>query len=516
MTSSRFSRRDFLKAAGAAALPLLFPRQALGLESTLRNGSQPNVLVLVLDTLSAPHMSVYGYPRPTTPALEKFAERSTVYHSHYAAGNFTTPATASMLTGCVPWTHRALNLFGLARRDLAGRNLFHQLGNDYRRIAFTQNMLAELLLRQFGADIDQHLPFPFSSRDATTLGISQRLPNDSVASFYAFDDFLATRRENDGPLAGSPLLGLLDILRKDKETVASDDFPLGAPFNNYYTYTNAETFQNILRVIEEARKGDKPYFGYFHLWTPHEPYRPRAEYLGKYKKDGYEPTVKPEHPLTETFRNEKNLLRLRQAYDEYITDVDADLGLFLGALERSGALDDTCVIITSDHGQLFERGEHGHNTALLYDGVLRIPLLISVPGQKQRADIHTPTSNIDLLPSLAALTGGRPDPASEGILLPGLGGIEDPNRSLFSLVAKNNSAFAPIKHASLSMIKGSRKLIYYLGYGAYDGKSELYDLADDPDEMNDLAAADTAAAARMKDELLSALDESNRAITHKP
>ena len=515
MTPSRFSRRDFLKAAGAAALPLLFPGQALGLESVLRNGSQPNILVLVLDTLSAPHMSVYGYPRPTTPALENFAERSTVYHSHYAAGNFTTPATASMLMGCVPWTHRALNLFGLARRDLVGRNLFRQMGDGYHKIAFTQNMLAELLLRQFQADIDQHLPFTFSSQDVTTLGISQNLPNDSVASFFAFDDFLATRRENDGPLAGSPLLGLLDILRKDKETVESDAYPLGTPFNNYYTYINAETFQNILRVIEEARKGDKPYFGYFHLWTPHEPYRPRAEYFGKYKKDGYEPTAKPEHPLTETFRTEKNLLRLRQTYDEYITDVDADLGLFLEALERGGVLDDTYVIVTSDHGQLFERGEHGHNTALLYDGVLRIPLLISAPGQNRRVDVRTPTSNIDLLPSLATLTGGRPDPAFEGMPLPGLGGVEDPNRSLFSLVAKNNSAFAPIKHASVSMIQGSKKFIYYLGYGAYDGKFELYGLTDDPDEMKDLAAADTVTAARMKDELLSALDESNQAFAHK-
>lgn len=512
MMSKRFSRRDFLKTAGTAMLPLLFPRQALGLESLLRNGEQPNVLVIVLDTLSAPHMSVYGYPRPTTPALEKFAERSIVYHSHYAAGNFTTPATASMLMGSVPWTHRAINLFGLARRDLVGRNLFHQLGDSYHKIAFTQNMLAELLLRQFHADIDQHLPFTFSSRDQTTLGISQHLPNDSVASFYAFDDFLATRRENDGPLAGSPLLGLLDILRKERETVESDAYPLGTPFNNYYTYTNTETFQNILQVTEKARQGDKPYFGYFHLWTPHEPYRPRAEYLGKYKKDGFEPIAKPEHALTETNRAEKNLLRLRQTYDEYITDVDADLGLFLEVLERSGALDDTYVIITSDHGQLFERGEHGHNTALLYEDVLRIPLIVSVPGQTQRVDVHAPTSNIDFLPSLVALTGRQPDPATQGTLLPGLGGIEDWDRSLFSMVAKDNSAFAPIQQASLCMIQGTRKLIHYAGYGEYDGKSELYDLAEDPNEMKDHAAGDQATTARMRDELLAALEAANQEV----
>jgi len=514
--NKRISRRDALKVAGTALLPILFPRQASAIDSLLQaSQKKSNVLIILLDALSARHLSLHGYPRHTSSSLEKFASRATVYHSHYSAGNFTTPGTASMLTGLLPWSHRGINLFGLMKRDRVHENLFRQIGGGYHKIAFTQNMLAELLLRQFGNDLDLHLSFSFSSLDRTALSLSEGIGKDSVSSFYAIDDFLATRRENDGPLAGSPLLGLLDLLRKKDETIESESYPAGTPFNNYYTYLNGDTFNDILGVIEQARSSEKPFLGYFHLWSPHEPYRPRREFVGKFRKDDYEPVSKPEHPLTDTHRSRKELLRLRESYDEYIADVDADLGLFLDALERNGVLDMTYVIITSDHGQLFERGEHGHNTALLYDSVIHIPLLISAPGQSQRKDVYVPTSNVDLLPTLVSLADQEPSLGAEGKLLPGFGGMEDWDRSIYSMVAKTNSAFTPIKNASVSMLKGTKKLIYYMGYGDFDKVSELYDLEKDPDEMTDLASVDVPTASRMRDELLTALKKANDSLGSK-
>lgn len=80
------------------------------------------------------------------------------------------------------------------------------------------------------------------------------------------------------------------------------------------------------------------------------------------------------------------------------------------------------------------------------------------------------------------------------------------------MVAKTNSAFAPITIASVALIKSTKKLIHYVGYGNYDNGSELYDLADDPEELKDLAASDTLTAAQMRDELLTALEEANQAI----
>ena len=506
------TRRDTLKIMGASVLPALFPRQMDAFSNWLQPRKKPNILIIVLDTLSANHLSLYGYPRHTSASMERFSNRATVYHSHFSGGNFTTAGTASMLTGMYPWTHRAINISGLVKRSLVDRNIFQQIGSEYHRIAFTQNMLAEMLLNQFETDINDHLPFTFTSRELLTLPLSRGSDLDPVLSFYAYGDFLAIRQNNDGPLSGSPLLGLLELLKPSEETRKSEEYPFGLPTNSWYTYTNRDTFDAILQKIIEASALDKPFFGYFHLWTPHEPYNARKEFVGRFKKDGYSPASKPEHVLTDMHRPEKNLIRLRQAYDEFITDVDADLGRFLESLEQSGILDTSYVIITSDHGQLFERGEHGHNTALLFDSVVHIPLIILSPGQTARRDVFAPTSNIDLLPTLVSLAGKEPNLSVEGKVLPGFGGAVDQERSIYSMVAKTNSAFAPITIASVALIKSTRKLIHYVGYGNYDNGSELYDLADDPEELKDLAASDTLTAAQMRDELLTALEEANQAI----
>src|SRR5512140_1968324 len=102
----KLSRRDFLKSAGALLLGSMVPGTVKGLlnrNSPQTDPSLPNVIVLVFDTMSAPHLSLHGYRRATTPDLERFAERATVFHKHISAGNYTSPGTASLLTGTYPW-----------------------------------------------------------------------------------------------------------------------------------------------------------------------------------------------------------------------------------------------------------------------------------------------------------------------------------------------------------------------------------------------------------------------------
>jgi arylsulfatase A-like enzyme len=117
---------------------------------------------------------------------------------------------------------------------------------------------------------------------------------------------------------------------------------------------------------------------------------------------------------------------------------------------------------------MFERGLHGHSTPLLYDPVVHSPLLISVPGKQSRTDIYSPTNNVDIVPTLLSLAGREIPDWCEGNLLPGLGGKEDFERSTFSMDAKENSSFAPIKKATIAMRKGKYKMIYYTGYEEKD------------------------------------------------
>ena len=74
-------------------------------------------------------------------------------------------------------------------------------------------------------------------------------------------------------------------------------------------------------------------------------------------------------------------------------------------MEESGMLENTWLIFTSDHGEMFERGINGHMTVCQHEPVMKIPLIIFEPGQTTRRDVYTPTNSVDVLPTLLHLTG---------------------------------------------------------------------------------------------------------------
>ncbi len=187
----------------------------------------------------------------------------------------------------------------------------------------------------------------------------------------------------------------------------------------------------------------------------------------------------------------------------------------MDSFERAGILENSHIILTSDHGESFERGEFGHGTYLLYDPVIHVPLLISSPGQKERLDVYSPTSSVDIVPTLLILAGKDVPANLDGRILPGFGGKEDFQRSIFALEAKENSAFEPLTTATIALMKEGKKLIYYTGYPQYPEVFELYDLNEDIEEMKDLFFEDTVTAARMKEELLDTLATANRRFKKK-
>jgi arylsulfatase A-like enzyme len=505
---TNFSRRDFLKlTALVSAGTALTALRSRGLSLQKK---KPNFIVLLADTMSASNLSLYGYGRRTTPNLERMAERAFVYHSHYSGGNYTTPGTASTLTGAYPWTHRAVNLGGLVLRQRVDQNIFHLLGSEYQRVGFSQNLWADVFLRQFGADIDLHIPSPTFIYGQEKLLVSHVFVNDQLGAGYALDDFLLSTQQVMNPLSGSAPLGYLSLfygLSHQGLGTADEEHPYGLPSNGYYFFENSTLYDGMRQTVLDLHRGARPFFAYFHLMSPHSTYRPTREFVDSLAEIDI-PNL-PYHPLGARAKR-RELLESRKVYDEYVANVDAEMGRLFDALEQAGVLDDTYFIITSDHGEMFERGVYGHDTPLLYDPVIHIPLLVCAPGQSTRTDIHMPTSNADLLPTLLSLAG-RDIPADvEGILLPGLGGTEDAARPVFSMEAKESSSFQPFTRASFSITKGAKKLIYYKGYEKYPEAFELYDLQEDIQEKNDLYAQDTTTAASMKEELLDNLAQAER------
>jgi arylsulfatase A-like enzyme len=501
----KLNRRDFLKLMGSAsaslALQQVFPSSTSKLK---QESSLQSIIIIVFDTMSAKNLSLYGYPRRTTPNLERFAERATVYHSHYSAGNYTVPGTASFLTGMYPWTHRAINTSGLIKREYETRNFFHLFGSAYRRAGFSQNVWANSFLNQFEQDIDHHLPS--SSFSDVSLLVGEKFENDHTAAFLAFDNSLASVKDTPSSL----ILGLAEnlILVRRLNAAQGRDYPRGLPgLIDYPLYFRLE---NVFDgVMSECQKLESPHLAYFHFWSPHEPYRPHRKFVNEFQDDLQFIPKAPHELGDQTPQN--SLERLRRRYDQFIANVDDEFGRLMDSLQQDGILDRSYVIVTSDHGQMIERGVHGHVTPLLYEPIINIPLLISAPGQASRKDVYSPSVNIDVLPTLLQIAGLDIPDWCTGQVLPGFfGDRADEQRSLFSMEAKTNSAFAPFRKATVAMRKGAFKLISYFGYPDFEDGFELYDIEDDPEELKDLAGANPTEFTHIKEELLDYLADANR------
>jgi arylsulfatase A-like enzyme len=507
----KLTRREIIKLMGAlAANTLLADAHPLADALNAKDSESPNIIVLVIDTLSARHMSLYSYERQTTPNFERFAARASVYHSHYSGGNFTTPGTATILTGQYPWGHRAINLGAPVRRAAAEANLFRLLGEERRSLGFTQNILAEVFLQQFRANLHEHLPLTSYSSVMKALDISKFFPSDPLVAHYAFDDFLINSDVTSNPVPGSAYFGYLDMFYgqfHETPDDSSQEYPRGMPSTGKYFYDNHKVYTGVFDAIQELEKQSEPYFAYMHLLSPHAKYCPRREFVGIFPE--IKIPFKERHKLGNHVR-QSLLNEYRMQYDEYIANVDAEFGSLLDQLEASGILDHSYFVVTSDHGELFERGENGHNTFLLYDSVIHIPLLISAPQQTDRHDVYSRTSNIDLAPTLLNIAGKDIPSSLQGRFLPGLGGKEDGTRSIFAVEAKTNSAFGPLKRATITLMKENYKIIYYGDYPRYMNVFELYDLEEDIDEKQDLFAQGPSIASLLKEELLDTLSTVNK------
>ena len=502
----KLSRRDILKLM-ALAPAALAPRSLFSLLSREADSTTPHVLIFVFDAWSAHNLKLYGYPRDTMPHLTRFAERCFVYHNHFSNGSFTVPGTASLLTGLQPWTHRAVQLTagGVARQH-QDHNLFAALADNHSALGYTQNPYADIFLYQFKKYLDTYLEesqFNLERRKTSSLPLFK---NDFQMAFASFDNNII---RNGKGLSGSLYLGMISRLAglanyQEVRRAYLGEYPTGLPIAESGVFSLDDLADGLINTI---RQFTSPTLAYFHVYPPHEPYAPKRDFVDMFK-DGWVPVEKPTHPLSYARRPLDEILINRLRYDQYLAAWDTQFAHVIEFLQSSGLLNKSIVVLTSDHGELFERGEIGHLTFLLSSPVVQVPLLISLPGQSERRDIHSFTSGVDILPTVAHLVGAETPAWNEGRPLPGLGGEEDPNRSIYSMDAKTASSFSSFEQFSISLMKQGHRLIYYQ-YSDYSG-FEFYNLDEDREELRDLFPSKPALALHMKDELLQTIEEFNR------
>ena len=208
-----------------------------------------------------------------------------------------------------------------------------------------------------------------------------------------------------------------------------------------------------------AQQADAPLFLWVHLYDPHAPYDPPAPWLER---------------------------AAGQPYDGEVAYADAQLGRLLDALTARALIGRTLVIVAGDHGESL--GDHGEPThgLLVYEKAVRVPLVFAGPGVP-RVDSRDGANLVDVVPTAARLLGLHPPPSTDGRMLFNQHGNSPEAESYFETEYPTTAGFAALH----GIVAGRWKFI-----GGAE-PAELYDLAADPGEQNDLSASRASIAVAM-------------------
>jgi choline-sulfatase len=251
----------------------------------------------------------------------------------------------------------------------------------------------------------------------------------------------------------------------------------------------------------------RPVAVWLHLTPPHDPFVAPAPYVGRF--DG-SPSMRSFRTSTVPYqfafaeRSEDHAL-FRARYDESIASITSEVAAFVRRLRAEGRLSNSILLISADHGESFTPDYGGHAGPRLHEPLIRIPLILAAPGLPSGRRIDAPVSQIDLAPTLIDLAGGTPPADMEGrSLLPLVAG-EAPPIPVFAWALERSSRTVRPATGAGTMIDGRWKYVHYWNQpdrpGYRDLRDGLYDLATDPEESRDLAAAEPERAAAMRSEI---------------
>jgi arylsulfatase A-like enzyme len=426
------------------------------LPATPTRGSQvPNVLLVVLDTVRADRMSLYGYRRDTTPNLARLARRGVTFTQAHSTAPWTLPSHASMMTGL--WPHQ-------------------QSARLHGPLDGTHTTLAQFLATHGYATAGFVANTTYCSAETgLARGFAHYEDHDLSPEGILCTSALGRRLIWPGLVGAGQWLGydLRVEIRKDAARMNRD----------------------LLAWLKTTDK--RPFFAFVNYLDAHSPYVPPASFDRHF---GVTPESRDDLSILDRwFTLDKATLSRRDiqlasdAYDDCLAYLDEQLGRLFDELDQGGVLGNTLVIVTADHGEQF--GEHDLycHASSLYEQEIHVPLLVILPGAGHAG--HTVAEPVSLralpasvdaildLDGIAPFPGqslsrfwdrsGRPEPE------PVLAQVDGPAKTAPNL--GRSPAFAgPMK----ALLSGQD---VYIRNG--DGTEELYDLTTDPAQCSNLVRA---------------------------
>lgn len=445
------------------------PRSCLGLAGLLwlagaaflwgaepqRKPSRPNVLLIVMDATRADHLSCYGYPKRTTPNLDRIAAQGVLFEQAISAGSWTLPSHATLFTGLYPRDHKA---------DAQNWKLDAE---------FTT--LAEELTTA-GYETAGYSGNPWVSE---AMGLTQ--------GFRTF----------------------VDVWRDPQPRHQGDE---GAEV----------TVKRLLDWVDSATTR-RPFFVFVNFMEPHFSYNPPAGFESGFVPTGANPARLAElrgwkHPRElgyilrvpgyEVTREQFQLLGA--LYDGEIAYVDSKLDELIRGLEKRDLLEDTLLIVTSDHGE--HLGDHDlmDHKMSVYDALIHVPLIIRYPrvvpqGVRIRGQVQTN----DLFATVLRMCGVEHSPPTGTASLPlnnsqatreyAFAEFGSPTRFLQIMRDRFPTARCAQFDRSFVAVRGPR----YKYIWASDGGCELFDIVRDPNETRDISASLPKISKELSDRVLA-------------
>ncbi len=429
-------------------------KNARGTERTV----PPNVVLISIDTLRADHLSLYGYPRQTTPNIDRWARRRGVtFEQVVAAAPWTLPAHISMLSGLNPLNHGV---------------------NHKRSAPLSLRLLAETL-RDAG----------YATVAITGGGFLH--PRFGFAQGFDRYRYAFGTAKPENRLTSS-LEEALEWLPRLAER---------RPFLLFF-----HTYE-----VHDPYRARQPYFRQFggpegmeKVEVVPEPLPERADDGWMARRQFVHRLDSKERPLN--FAADSDLVQT--FYDSGLAYTDAAIGRLLERLDQLGLSESTVVVLTSDHGEaLGEHSSAGHGN--LYDDNLMVPLVIATPNlERGSARVERQVRQIDLAPTLIELAGLELPPADGRSLVPLLMGDPAGQRHPRRAISYNG-----LNNLGLAVRDGGR-FKYIFGDSPWPESSrreEVYRLAGDASELNNLAPTEAGLAA-LREEVTGLLESSYRGL----
>ncbi len=459
---------------------------------TASDKKRPNIVMVVMDTLTARDMQLYGYHRPTTPFISDWAKGSTVFNRAYSSSNWTTPSMMSMLTGQRPWTHKIWYRAYYNHARKYDKNMTRVLKDyGYSVYGLVQNHFAHPEVLGIGDSF-------FKMDKSHTFRLPPKSLNDKIRyGYFAERPVVADWVLNINPIVDA----LVNHYHKPLHTTL---VPPELVYNN---------FLELIDHTGPVNDDNKPFFALLHVYPPHTWYLPPKPYLGLYG-DGekFNTDIKQErvangfYPVEEQYQIDI----LRKRYDEFILYSDKQFELFMSHLADSIDMSSTIVILPSGHGASFSHGYQEHDGPHLYESMVHVPLIIKSWEKEKGRVVDMPVEITDIAPTILDLAGIPVPHWMEGrSLYPIIKGDALEPRLVFSMQLIKNRAFGhPIRNGTIAVWDRDFKLIHYLE----KGETLLFNIQTDPDESQDLSQENPEIRERLMKIISANLSEANAKI----